>query len=564
MSKDAFFGTSLDSIYRSKQARVPGWAVLIWNPNRTTIGQVVLDEAQSPAYDISQYVMAINYVENVAFESGDDPQSTRVAFQVKYDINAQPIKITEATLVDGTPLRIYQGDRRIPFVDWIPLFTGVIRGNPEVREEGRQPGQEVQTMQIVAVSREESYQNTKVTGFSYEQNEDIGQAVVETATFFMGLDAREVLVGFQDYPIGHPNSQLVDIEIMKGLHQILFTVGKKPKFNNDGFLVAADTDLAKPPARVHTDKDLVVEITRIQNLTAINNSVRLLGLSNQITEVVEPEQRLASGRLVSGFWESSVKKKIDFSEKKTSSGGGRRAKNTRMEGKPTSLGDRFDEEASWNPTIEEDGITVFGGEVIFDTGYTPDIRTGLLITWGVLAIGDVIAGYTTTQTGLSAAAAASTFDAAAPGLATASTGQGVGGLAEFAQAAVLVGLLLTFTELGNLDFEIFGEPFQYVYQQLASTAQVNGLLSADVREIQFRNDWLYDLSTMIARTKELLTREIVKGWQYNIRLMDDPLLEVDDIIQIVDRKYYITRIQKQFSRSDRPDGTMLLSAWRIE
>lgn len=563
MSKERFYGTALDGIYRTTSLRVPGFAVYLWNPHRTTINEVVLKEARSPRYEITQWVKEIQYTENIQFESGQDAQASRAVITLVRDAEAFPIEITERTLIDGAPIQIWQGDRRIPVSEWVPIFTGVLRGNPEVQEDTRLPGQQ-HVMSVLAVDRSEAFLNTVVTAFSYSKDDDVGKAVVETAVQFMGLDRREVKIGEQDYRIGHPQAQLVDVEILNGLHEILFTVGKKPKFNSDGFFITADTDLDKPPARVHTTKKLVVNLVRVQNLISINNSIRLLGLSNKIVHQVEPEQRLAFGRIVSGFWEDEVRMRIDFSEKKGKEGG-RRAKETRAKLKITSIGEFFGGEASWVPTIEDDGETVFGGRIIFDTGYAPEIRITLTAVWFAINVANVILAFTTTEGGLAAAAAASTFDGAAPGLAVASSGQGAAATFKFIEALTLLLLLLSFTELGNLDFEIFGKPFMNVYQQLAATAQIAGLLTQDIKEVQFRNDWLYDLDvTLRPRAKELLRREIAKGWIYEIVILDDPLLEVDDLIQIEDRVYYVNGIRKRYTRESNPDATMTLTAWRVK
>jgi hypothetical protein len=221
MSKDRFYGTVLDGLYKTTAARSPKFAFYIWNPNRTTINDVVLDRSESPRYDITPWVVRFTYKDNLVFESESDSVASNVQITLYYDQDATPIPITEKTLLDKTPIQIRQGDARVPEEDWIPIFTGFLQGNPAVSEEARPP-KSVQEISVIAVDRAAAFLNTVVTAFSYEQNEDIGRAAVETSIQFMGLDRREVKIGKQDYLIGHEQTQLVDMEVMSGIYLMLF------------------------------------------------------------------------------------------------------------------------------------------------------------------------------------------------------------------------------------------------------------------------------------------------------------------------------------------------------
>jgi hypothetical protein len=559
MSKRKYLGTDLDKIFRSTSARSPDFRVFIWNPTRTSINDIVLGQEESPRYDITPWVISVSYTENIIYENAEDSVATNLSLEMIYSPDATPIQITEKTVRDNTPIRVYQGDRRIPIDEWICVFTGVIRGNPAITEYSRDESK-TGTMSIVAVERAEAFLNTKVTSESYLKDTDIGKAVVETAIKYMGLYRDEINIGNQDYTIGHPQSQLVDIEIMNGLAQMLFCSGKKPKFDSEGYLCAADTDLDKAPIRVHDTMDLIITITREAVMTAINNSVRLLGLDDDLTEVVEREKRLAHGTITSGFFESVVRQKVSFSETEGTEQGGRRAKNIRFDSKRESLGQLFGEEVSWQPIMEDDGVTCFGGNIVFDTGYDATIREVLLGVWLAAKLDQLIAGLIAAAIGLESAAASYPYGTAG-GLSAAGTALMAAQIGEYTASIAMMGIILSLIEMGRVEWTVYGEPFQWVYQQLCATAQVSGLLTHEIRELQLKNDWLYDIDTLQLRAKDLLKRELIKGWSYEIIMMDDPFLEVDDVIQIGTRKYYITKISKRISR--KPDGTMTMTAWRF-
>ena len=130
--------------------------------------------------------------------------------------------------------------------------------------------------------------------------------------------------------------------------------------------------------------------------------------------------------------------------------------------------------------------------------------------------------------------------------------------------ATLISIILSLTELGRVDWAVIGKPVQSVYQQLCATAQLANLTNDKIKEIEIRNDWLHDINYMNTRAKQLLKIELVKGWLYEIEMMDDPLLDIDDVIQIIDRKYYITKISKTLGRTGSPSATMTIEVWRIQ
>jgi hypothetical protein len=546
VSKDAWFGTTLDGIWKSVSLRQPGFAVYIWNPNRTSVSDIVLGMAQSPRYEISQWVTSLNLKDTVAYEQENDSVVSSATIILNYDENALPIQITEKTLLDGTPIRIYIGDERIDRSEWVCVFTGMLQGNPAVAEEVR-PQDSHREITVVAADRAAAFTNNVVTAFSYEKGQDIGRAAVETAVEFMALDRREVSIGAQDYLIGHEQSQLVDIEVLNGIYEILFCVGKKPRFDSLGFLIAADSDLDKPPTRVHKKKDLIKSIVRQQVNQSVFNSLRLLGLSNTLSIVEERLKRLAHGSITSGFFESAVRENVNFSENAGKDEGGRRARDTRLSREKINslLGVGLDQNASWTPVIEDDGISCLGGQISFDTGYVAELRIALMATWYYLRTVELLAQF------INLGELSIFVQAVFIGV-------------FLAEAAALLAMLQAFSTLGRLQWEVSGVPFQYVYKQLCSVAQLANLRTDQIKEKEMRNDWIYDITVLDERAQDLLKREIVKGWSYEITMLDDPILDVDDIIEVGDKKYYVTSINRAISRGSPDMGLMKITAWRVE
>ena len=123
MSRRDLHGTPLDTVAKDVTGRSPAYKIYIWNPNRSTVQDVVLGRESSPRYDITNWVQNASFTENIVFENNDDAVCTNLTMNVLRDIDSGPIEISERTLRDGTPIRLYAGDTRVPEKHWAVLFT---------------------------------------------------------------------------------------------------------------------------------------------------------------------------------------------------------------------------------------------------------------------------------------------------------------------------------------------------------------------------------------------------------------------------------------------------------
>jgi hypothetical protein len=122
--------------------------------------------------------------------------------------------------------------------------------------------------------------------------------------------------------------------------------------------------------------------------------------------------------------------------------------------------------------------------------------------------------------------------------------------------------------IGRFRVQIMGRPYEFVFNQLMSQTELQGLLPHEHRTMEFRNDFISDMDTLDERARDLLRRELVKDQIVEITMMEDPLLEVDDIIELAPEdgfetgdRYYITSITKTLQR-DTP-AEMTIVAWKI-
>ena len=596
MSKRQYIDGPIDALFQDITSLSPAFKIYIWNPNRCTLQDVVLEKAESPRYDITDWVVQGSLSENMVFESGDNASASGFSFEVVRDLAAEPIPISERTLLDGTPVRVYFGDTRVKEKDWVLMFTGYLKGSPSYVEAGRR-ARGIETMQLTAVDRAEKYMSKVITARAYERGTDIGRVCVETAIEFLRLDRREIEIGFQDYALAHSFNQIVDVEVLKGLHQALQTVLKKPRFSSEGKLVAADTDMDRPPVRIYNDNNRIIAIEKTPGKGMVN-SFRLLGLDKNVTRVLEQHKRLASSSLSTGFFEESPEFWVYFSEDQGTTPGqqGRIALHDTVAGGDhmltldanMPLGLKYinqwvagsDFAKITDVKLEADGVSASAVKIRFRTPFNFLLFTGTAVWWffqtwaayharleenmwrrcrddswgdladknGVITIPEgacVVNGFPIDMT---------PKDMVVHWRKISTEAQRTADQLQM----IMTSAMMT---LSSIDWEIHGRPVANVYQQLSATAQLASVKTEDILEQQIQNDWFYDIAYMNIVAQHFLKRYMCMSWTYKITMIDDPLLEVDDIIEADNKKFYVTSINRLIGR---PVGaTVQLTAWRL-
>ena len=518
-------GSVLNTISGSLN-RYPGFQVLIWNPKTTTINEVATNKGQAPR-DISDFVDSIQYSENIGYENGDDPSTTQAEFTFRRNPDAGEFR--RGLIEDGVIVQIREGDLRVQRQDWLPIFTGTFRGRP-----GDNPGTRsgpTEGLSAKAFGREERYLNLQVTSKVFPVDTDIGTMIFSIAQRHLKLTQDEILIGAQGFPLKHLTNQIVQLPALQTLWELLFPVFKKPKFDSTGRLVAVDVRLDKPAARIFSDDDLTIEARVADpNDVEVNNNIVLRGLNADLTKIVQVTQRLLEFTVTTGYFDSEFQERKYYSADRS-----QRAENTFIaQRKKIRWSD-----ATW---VEVDE---FHGIVTIDTRFLRDARVVIFATW--LAVQ------------LARAAIQFSIDEE-PALGSL---LGIIVLAlDIASMVALAALLWAMNFIGRGEFEVWGDPFEFVYEELVSEAKLVGLAIEEERQIEFRNDFISNMTDLDAHAKERLKRELVKNQLFTITLMNDLLLEVDDIIELSNGdRFYILSVNKELRRAGRP--TMSLVCWKV-
>lgn len=530
-------GSKLNEIAGSLQ-RWPKFQVVIWNPLRVTLNDIAAGTVSEAGLDITAFVQTATYTQNIGFENGDDPSTTQASFRFRRHPNTGQ-NLRRGMIEDGVIVQIRQGDARVVKADWVPIFTGTFRGRPG--DDPGTPADQTEGFTASAFGREERFLNLTVTTEAFEQDTDVGVMAVSVAQKHMGLTQNEILFGAQGFESRHKTNQLVELPALQALWECLFTVGKKPMFDSLGRLAAVDVSLDKPAARVYSGgNSMFKSVHAVPNDVEVNNAVVLRGLSATLTKVVGEVQRLTELSVVTGFFDSEFKERVFYSDDRS-----QRAQNTYVvERKKIRWSD-----ADW----EE--INEFHGRLTIDTRHLRNVRaiifTLFLAIQTFIAIVDLY--FQGGGNGLKVI-----FDIFGISFTIAKLRY----VLQLASMGTLAALLWSMNYIGRGEYEIWGKPFEFVYRELIAEHQLVNLGPDDVRRAEYRNDFLSSMAQLDAAAAERLRREVLKNQVYQVVMLDDPLIEIDDVIEDADgNRYYVVSVEKVLEHEAEP--LMTLTCWRI-
>ena len=518
----------LDELMTSAETRRPAFRVDIYDVRSTDsdvipsrINDVVLNTVVG--VPLPSIVGPRDFTDDVqevrVSEKGGDFVDTGVAAnRLEITIVDPAGELDPLTGSDGRWLRqrnvvvLREGDSQVAESLWPVTFTGRIVGQAG-QNRNRTTRQSVLT--VSAVGREEIYLRQESTSDAFPQNTTFRDMVEDIALNDMGLDRDEL-----DFPASFGNdttcqlsTQMIQQSPLVSIANILFVTGQLPKFQGDGRLGLTDGNVTKGAARAYTDDQLTRDLVRPQVIENGPNVVVVLGLSCDLTQVTQARQVLATASLTSGFFSANTDIPVRWSDDST-----QQAKNIRLE-VIHSIGSGLFQFGTESLTANAEG-----------TGGTINVE-GALDFSIVAAIG-----------GAWLVAHSQPDGTTTPGGPTIPIGRLVEGT---------VGKLL-FSTLGTVargQYEVTGEPFEFILEEIRAEARVSGLAAEDVREVEIQNQMISTQADGDSAALRVLTRERKKQNARQVRMVHDLLLEPDDIWQDTDgARYMIRSIQRTLRR----------------
>lgn len=536
MSRQLIPGTKLNEIAGSL-LRYPGFRVLVWNPVRNTMGEVVTGTSEAPL-ELTAYVDEVTVEENIGQENAENPSPSHASITFRKNLPVGAFR--RGWIADGVIVRILEGDGRVRDTDWTCIFTGTFRGRPGENTGSRSDLSEGLTAN--AFGREERYMSSApITTDPFPAGTDLGEIAYSIAWKHMGLGQDEILFGALGFRTQHITNQIADLAPLDALYQCMFPVGKKPKFDSLGRLTAVDTNLDKPAVRIYSAGDLMIEkLVATPNDIEVNNQVLLRGLDHNKTRVIQDFQVLDTLDLTTGFFDASVNREVFFSADHT-----QKAQDTYVVARHAIKWSK----AEWAQVDE------FRGRLSIDTHYLRNVREIIFGAYLALQVAIIALDYYFQSTSGAAAVVISVFGINITVATLRATLQTTAQLA-------LAALLWSMNYIGRGEYEVWGKPFEYVFQELVSDNRLVGLDPEELRAYDYRNDFISQIDDLDRIGREMLRRELLKNQLYDISILSDPLIEVDDVIETASgSRYYTLTVSKTLKRGAKP--SMGLTAWKV-
>jgi hypothetical protein len=538
MSRALLAGSLLDQIAGSGR-RWPDFQVLVWNPIQVDLADVVTGRVALAGLDLSAFVQTVTLKENIGYENLNDPQPPVASFVFKR--NEDVARMRRGLIEDGVIVRVLAGDRRVSKTDWVPVFTGTFRGRP-----GDDAGTRATTTEGLtadAYGREERFMSMpNVTTEVFPGPVDLGRMAFEIARGPMGLGQDEILFGAFGFESLHVSNQIADLPPLQALYELMFPAGKKPKFDAMGRLTAVDVNFDKPAVRIYTSDSAVLQsLIATPNQVEVNNQVILRGLDHVMTKVVQDPQPISPVNITTGFFDSRFDQDEWYSADHT-----QRAQDTYVVTKKKIKWAK----AKWREVDE------FHGRLSIDTHYLATVRETIFAVYLAAQVAIIALDYFFESTTGVVSFVISVFGTEVT-IALATLRAALQTTAQLALAA----LLWAMNYIGSGEYDIWGSPFEYVYQELVSDNRIVGLDVSELRVYDYRNDFISQIEDLDAIGRERLRREMVKNQTFEIKLLDDQLLEVDDVIEIDGSRFYINTVENTLQRGGEPIKT--LTVWKI-
>lgn len=582
-------GTKLDQRTQSLNQK-PAYQVLLFSRWLDTDSDIVRGTYVQTPMDVTEFVQSAS----VNLDMATDASSASVTFAVE----GLPLGIFYNCII-----QIREGDELVDKATWPTTFTGwrigqpgsseTLRASAPSPEDGQGARGQVRTVTVTFVSRERQFADFQITSdgiwlpnavsnpqpLSPRNNyDDVGLIANEVATdtsWGMGLQPDEVNVGALPYRI-EKQLQFVQIAAWEALHNLLQVLHRVPGVNGEGKIVVRDRSIRKPSVRRYRGTHIASISQPDSNFTQIN-AVIAKGLSKELTDVIKAFQKLVFIDGTFGFFDPHMQFESNW--------GGDEQQTYRVKVGTVVDGNGTTQTSPRIRKFHTDGfITSVDDPKLTDVNefrYKVEIENDTLLVIGLLVA--VFAGYVAAMI----LVIVLTPTSAPPGQPTVVNVGAV--IAQIAASLLLLGGLFVLQQISNFDFEIWGVPFETVYEEirhdaiLAQFSQISGgqpFREWERKDVEIKN---YILSTIAdslvpaAGTEPAVTNPGVESFakteleiqlaeqgSRELEIVRDLLLEPADIIEDEDSgfRYFIKSISRELVRGESP-STQTLTCFRV-
>lgn len=426
-----------------------------------------------------------------------------------------------------------EGDSRIDSSLWPITFTGELIGQAG-RARSRSDGPQ-SAMTLKAVSREAGFLKFTRTSRRFASGTTRLAAARTIAEEELGLDLSEydtTLTGWGADAITQP-FQFVEEPPMQMLAKLMFPDGVLPRFTGGGLLSQITSTITASADRTYGDLDVLRKIDRPFSEAEQPDCVTVIGLEDTMSQVVQPQQRVATSDITTGFFARDEEFEIFWSDDKSQIVLNPEARILRSVNGGISIlggGESFEFITAPGP-----GGGSIGVRVTINTGFAPWLVVFFLTTYIVLAaFPDLVAVVETIPVG------------------------------RIAQATALSAALLIMTKIGRGQYEFIGEPMEYVFKEIRCKACVEGVGEFAENQIEIENHLVNTKTIARNAAKNALLLLQAQENPRDIEMMHDLRLEPDDIFEIPgNRRYLIDEITRTLSRNAESAARASVKAFEV-
>jgi hypothetical protein len=310
--------------------RQPDWKVIIWD--MLTSGAPSMAEVIGGTADTTHptYMLDVtSWVPSVKIDFPGDRRAAKCNIQlVDRKDQFNPHGGANARFVkEWNVMRVQEGDTDLAESLWIYTFTGHIRGQAGFSIDRGTLRREVD---ISAYGRRATpkYNKMVFTSANFGRSLDYGTIISDIILQQMGMAGGEFSRVDSVFGRGTQfnSNQIVDMTPLEAIDKILEALGQVSDFDGEGIMRTYSRDVTRLPDKTYDNLGLVQSISIPQTDTDTYNSVNIIGLDKNLSEVETEDQELARANIPVGFWKPRHKVSVQWSKDRSV-----RAKDTVME-----------------------------------------------------------------------------------------------------------------------------------------------------------------------------------------------------------------------------------------
>ncbi len=433
----------------------------------------------------------------------------------------------------GNVVRIYEGDEQVDSSLWPLTFTMEITGQPGYIRSRAVGNDGVSRLQFKCVSREASFLGYEEISREYTSGETYRAIGEDVATSVMGLRSGELnFSGWgETRTLRHTTMTLSGEPPIVLLARVMFVDGFIPRFDGDGKLSQHLSILGGNIDRFYSDQRNRISIGWPLSDIQVADSVVVKGLDfNQSRVDILPRQVVAKANVTTGYFAKDEAIEVLFSPDRT-----------QLADNPTLLVIRsvngglirlgVDESITLIPAPNDANEGYIGVTINISTGFAPWLAVYLLSEYVALSFvpDNVLTFGLFAQEGFTI------------------------NIGSVAAAISLAAALMIMSAIGRGVYEIWADPFQYVFQEIRRRALADDADEFTKNEIEVLNHLIDDAETCESLAEQVLYIQQAGLHPRDVTMLHDLALEPADVFSSTDddRVYLIQSISRVLTRDDK-------------